>query len=155
MVAELSISIISSLKFIVNMTVCLYNIIIFRKCIVAVWPLSCVQLFCNPSDCSPSDSSVQGISQQEYWSSLPFPSLGDLPNPGIKHACPALAGRFFTTESPGKPEQYIMFSLTCICNFYFWEKTNTWSIFPLSGSVFEWVPGLWKLEERARKIGTS
>ena len=45
------------------------------------------------------------FSRQEYWSGLPFPSLGDFPNPGIKPvslACPALAGRFFTTESPGK-----------------------------------------------------
>ena len=41
--------------------------------------------------------------RQEYWSGLPFPSLGDLPNPGILLMCPALAGRFFTTEPPGKP----------------------------------------------------
>ena len=34
---------------------------------------------------------------------LPFPSLGDLPDPGIKPASPALTGRFFTTEQPGKP----------------------------------------------------
>ena len=41
-----------------------------------------------------------------YWSGLPFPSPGDLPDPGIKPAplaSPALAGRFFTTEPPGKP----------------------------------------------------
>ena len=41
-------------------------------------------------------------SGQEYWSGLPFPSPGDLPDPGIKPAS-ALAGRFFTTESSGKP----------------------------------------------------
>ena len=40
--------------------------------------------------------------RQEYWSGLPFPSLGDVPDPGIKLASPALAGRFFTTEPPGK-----------------------------------------------------
>ena len=46
------------------------------------------------------------VSRQEYWSGLPFPSPGDLPNPGIKSkppVSPALAGRFFTTEQPGKP----------------------------------------------------
>ena len=43
------------------------------------------------------------FSRQEYWSELPFPSPVDLPNPGIKPASPALASRFFTTESPGKP----------------------------------------------------
>ena len=41
--------------------------------------------------------------KQEYWSQLPFPSSGDLPNPGIKPMPPALAGGFFTTEPPGKP----------------------------------------------------
>jgi len=41
--------------------------------------------------------------KQEYWSGLPFPSPGDLPDPGIKPASPALVGGFFTTEPPGKP----------------------------------------------------
>ena len=41
--------------------------------------------------------------RQEYWSRLPFPSHVDHPDPGIKPASPALAGRFFTTEPPGKP----------------------------------------------------
>ena len=44
-----------------------------------------------------------GFSQQEYWSGLPFPPPGDLPNPGTKPASPVLAGRSFTTEPPGKP----------------------------------------------------
>ena len=34
---------------------------------------------------------------------LPFPSPGDLPDPGLEPESPALAGRFFTTEPPGKP----------------------------------------------------
>ena len=42
------------------------------------------------------------LSKQEYWSGLPFPSPGDLPDPGIKPAPPALADEFFTTEHPGK-----------------------------------------------------
>ena len=41
--------------------------------------------------------------RQEYWSELPFPSPGDLLDPGIKPTSPALAGGFFTLESPGKP----------------------------------------------------
>ena len=44
-----------------------------------------------------------GFSRQEYWRELPFTSPGDLSNPGIKHASPALAGGFFTAEPPGKP----------------------------------------------------
>ena len=43
------------------------------------------------------------FSRQEYWSGLPFPSAGDLPNPGIEPMSPALAGRFFITEPSGKP----------------------------------------------------
>ena len=48
-------------------------------------------------DCSPPGSSVQGISQQECWSGFPFPSPGDLPDPDMGPASPALAGRYFTT----------------------------------------------------------
>ena len=39
------------------------------------------------------------FSRQEYWSGVPFPTLGDLPDPGIKFECFALAGRFFTTRA--------------------------------------------------------
>ena len=59
---------------------------------------SCPRL-CDPKDGSPPGFSVHGISQQEYWSGLPFPPLGDLPDPGIEPAspaAPALAGKFFT-----------------------------------------------------------
>ena len=41
---------------------------------------------------------------QEYWSGLPFLSPGDLPDPGIEPVSPALEGRFFTAEAPGKPK---------------------------------------------------
>ena len=44
-----------------------------------------------------------GFSRQEYWSRLPFSPPGDLPNPEVEAASPALAGRFFTTVPPGKP----------------------------------------------------
>ena len=58
---------------------------------------SCLTL-CDPMDCSPPDSSVHGgFCRQEYWSGLPGPPPGDLPDPGAEPASPALAGRFFTT----------------------------------------------------------
>ena len=50
--------------------------------------LSCVQLL-RPMDYSPPGSSV-GFSRQEYWSGLPFPPPGDLPNPGIELKSSAL-----------------------------------------------------------------
>ena len=42
--------------------------------------------------------------RQEYWSGLLFPSPGDLLNPGLEPTSPALVGRFFTPEPPGKPK---------------------------------------------------
>ena len=45
--------------------------------------------------------------RQEYWNRLPFSSPGDLPDPGIELTSPALAGRFFTTEPPGKPILFV------------------------------------------------
>jgi len=44
-----------------------------------------------------------GFSRQEYWIGLPCPPPGDLPHPGTEPTSPALEGRFFTTEPPGKP----------------------------------------------------
>ena len=43
-----------------------------------------------------------GSAREEYWSGLPFPSPGGRPEPGVKPMSPTLAGRFFTTEPPGK-----------------------------------------------------
>ena len=63
-------------------------------------------VLCNPMDCSPPGSSVHGIFHSEYWSGLPFPSPGDLPDPGMEPASlvsPALTGGFFTTEPSENP----------------------------------------------------
>ena len=56
---------------------------------------------CNPMNCSTPGSSVHGIFRQVHWSKLPFPTSGDLPNPGLADGSPALADGFFTTEPPG------------------------------------------------------
>ena len=57
--------------------------------------------------CCPPAPLSMGFSRQEYWSGLPFPNHGDLPDPGIKTVSPALAGQFFTTEPQGKEAQWI------------------------------------------------
>ena len=44
-----------------------------------------------------------GLPRQEYWSGLPFPSLGDLPNPGIEPRAPELQAESLPTELQGKP----------------------------------------------------
>ena len=46
---------------------------------------------------------VCGIFLQEYWSGLPFPPPGDLPDPGVEPVSPALADGFSAIETPGKP----------------------------------------------------
>jgi len=51
-----------------------------------------------------------GFSRQEYRGGLLFPSPEDLPNPGIEFVSPALAGKFFTTEPPGKPRYYYYYN---------------------------------------------
>ena len=48
-------------------------------------------------------SPSMGFSRQEYWSGLPIPSPGDLPNPGIEPGSPALEADALTSEPPGKP----------------------------------------------------
>ena len=48
-------------------------------------------------------SASMGFSRQEYWSGLPFPSPGDLPDPGIESGSPALQEDFLPSEPPGKP----------------------------------------------------
>ena len=68
--------------------------------------LSHVQLFATPWTVAHQAPPSMGFPRQEYWSGFPFPSLGDLLNPGIEpvsSASPALAEGFFTTETPGKP----------------------------------------------------
>ena len=57
----------------------------------------------DPTDCSLPGSSIHGISQQEYWSQLPFPPPGDLPNPGIEPLSPAFTADYLPSEPPGKP----------------------------------------------------
>ena len=65
--------------------------------------LSCVWLCSTPWSVAHQAPLSMGFPRQKYWNRLPFPSPGDLPNPGIKPASPVLASGFFTTELPGKP----------------------------------------------------
>ena len=63
---------------------------------------SCLTL-CDPWTVACQAPLSVGFYWQEYWSGLPFPAPGDIPNPGIEPTSPALAGGFFTTETTGKP----------------------------------------------------
>ena len=65
--------------------------------------LSHVRLFATPWTVTYQASPSIGFSRQEYWSGLPFPSPGDLPDPGIKPRSPTLEADALTSEPPGKP----------------------------------------------------
>ena len=64
--------------------------------------LSHVQLFVTPWTGSNQVPPSMGFSRQEYWSGLPFPFPGALPNPGIKPGFPALQADASLSEPPGK-----------------------------------------------------
>ena len=69
----------------------------------SILQLSFVQLSATPWIAASQASLSIEFPRQEYWSKLPFPSPGDLSDPGIEPASPALAGGFLTTEQSGKP----------------------------------------------------
>ena len=82
-----------------------------------VWPANhvcaqspCVQLFETPQTVAHQAPLSMGFSRQEYWSRLPFPPPGDLPDPEFQPtslASPALASGIFTTAPPGNPSHLI------------------------------------------------
>ena len=66
----------------------------------SVQSLSCVRLFATPWTVARQAPPSMEFSRQEYWSGLPFPSPGDLPNPGIEPRSPALQAEALTSELP-------------------------------------------------------
>ena len=72
------------------------------KIIVIVKSLSHVQLFANPWTVAYQAPLSMGFSRPECWSGLPFPSPGDLPNPGIEPRSPSLQADALLSEPPEK-----------------------------------------------------
>ena len=70
---------------------------------VKVKSLSCVRLFETPWTVAYQAPPSMGFSRQECWSGLPFPSPGNLPDPGIEPRSPALQADALPSEPPGKP----------------------------------------------------
>ena len=64
--------------------------------------LGCVRLFATTWTAAQVAPPYMGFSRQEYWSGLPFPSPGDLPDPGIEPRSPALQADALLSEPPGK-----------------------------------------------------
>ena len=76
----------------------------WSQLIPEVKSLSHVRLFATPWTVAHQAPPSMGFSRQEYWNRLPFPSPGDLPDPGIEPRCPTLQADALTSEPPGKPQ---------------------------------------------------
>ena len=85
---------------------------------VKVKLLSRVQLFEIPWTAAYQASPSMGFSRQEYWSGLPFPSPGDLPDPGIKPRSAALQADSLPFEPPGEPHKSFLFIFLLIAIRY-------------------------------------
>ena len=73
---------------------------------------------CDPMDCTACQALLSvGFSRQGYWSGLPFPSPGDLPNPGIEPGSPALQSDALPSELLGKPWGTIITEPMC-CHYW-------------------------------------
>ena len=69
--------------------------------------LNRVRLFATPWTVAHQAPPSMGFSRQEYWSGLPLPFPGDLPDPGIKPRSPTLQVDALTSEPPGKPKIFL------------------------------------------------
>ena len=94
--------------------------------------LSRVRLFATPWTVAYQAPQSMEFSRQEYWSGLPFPSPGDLPDPGIEPGSPRLQADTLPSEPPQKPtsSRASLKSLCCtvICNFnkvWIWIASTT------------------------------
>ena len=78
-----------------------------------------------------------GFSREEYWSGLPFPSPGYLPDPGIEPTSPALAGGFFTTE----PLVAVLLTQSCpnLCNPMDYSSLGSSVHGILQARILEWL----------------
>ena len=99
-------------------------LMIHTCCLVAQLCLT----FHNPMDCNHQAPLSMEFSSQEYWSSLPFPSAGELPDSGIKSTSPALVSKFCTAEPAGLP---MVHSTIIIIHVYVkcsrWTQCTEWA----------------------------
>ena len=107
-----------------------------NKRVVVVKSLSHVRLFATPWTVACQAPLSMGFSRQEYWSGLPFPSPGDLRDPGIEPRSPALQADTLTSEPPGKPQTEIPNKSGHLLLFPVSENGNT--VYPIF-----WARSLW------------
>ena len=106
--------------------------------------LSRIRLFATPWTVAYQAPPSMGFSRQEYWSGLPFPSPGYLPNPGIEPGSPAFQADALTSEPPGKPTPSRT-NTPKRCHFHYrglecksMKSRNTWSNRQICPWNMEW-----------------
>ena len=103
-----------------------------------------VQLFATPWTVAHQASLSMELSRQEYWSGLPFPSPGDLPNPGIEPGSPALQADSSPFEPPGKPCDTPLLSLFTSYSCLYEGILLFLPLYPLQALHLRYCP-LWAL----------
>ena len=118
--------------------------------------LSCARLFATPWTAAHQAPLSMRFSKQGYWSGLPFPSPGYLPNPGIEPGSPALQADSLLTELQGKPlvhgEQHLVHSghfaavtSVQVVNIFITPKENPLDNFPIPPPVSPGQPPIYFL----------
>ena len=98
--------------------------------IVKVKLLSGVRLFATPWTIAYQAPLSMGFLRQEYWSGLPFPSPGDLPNPGIEPRSSTFQADTLTSEPPGKPSRHATRQIPLLSSpqasaiIWYWEEEH-------------------------------
>ena len=100
------------------LTSCTYHFVSPSSLVkVKVKSLSCVRLFATPWTVAYQVPPSMGFSRQEYWSGLPFPSPGKLPDPGIEPGSPALQANALLSEPPASLER----NSICLLHLFIWR----------------------------------
>ena len=113
---------------------------IFINTLIEVWTymVSRVWLFVTPWTIACQAPLSTGFPRLEYWTRLPFPSLGDLPNPGIEPRFPAMQANSLQFEPPGKPKNTGVDNLSFLQGILLTQKSNQrlmhfrWILYQLS-----------------------
>ena len=104
--------------------------------LLEVKSLSRAQLFATPWTIAYQAPPSMGFSRQQYWSGLPFPSPGDLPDPGIEPGSPGFQADTLTSEPPGK-------SLNCTTHSWIvallrWRGLSNSMSYAVQGHLSRW-----------------
>ena len=109
---------------------------IYKTCVCLVAQL--VQLFLTPQTVALQAPLSMKFSRQEYWSGSPFPSPGNLPNPGIEPGSPALQAEALPSEPPGKPKNIGAGSLSLLQGIFLTQELN-WGLLHCRRNLYHWA----------------